>query len=216
MAENNIKTFQILTPVIINSAILEIRETFLSPLKSVQVISPIIYYKENMKKEGLHTSGYALYQIDLPLKWTKLAQAGDYDQLYSDSMAAMNEGQFLSNFLKPHFLELTGRSGYTHELMLALREGPQSQDDEGIWHDDASRDLAFSLSLNHHPNSIKGGDLQLRNKDSRGQITTLHTQLWGTIIIFATGRYGWEHKVNRVTTGNRLVLVGWLTSGPDL
>ncbi len=216
MAENNTKTFQILTLVIINSAILETRETFLSPLKSVQVISPLIYYKENMKKEGSHTSGFAHYQIDLPLKWTKLVQDGDYDQLYNDAMAAMNEGQFLSNFLKPHFLELTGRSGYSHELMLALREGPQSQDDEGIWHDDASRDLAFSLSLNHRPESIKGGDLHLRNKDSREKVTTLDTQLWGTIIIFATGRYGWEHKISRVTLGNRLVLVGWLTSKPDL
>lgn len=164
-----------------------------------------------MEKEGLRESGFKVFQLDLPLTWGKMVDERDFEQLYSHCLSAMNDGQLLSNVLKPHFLDLTKDTKFDYELMLALREGPQTLDDEGIWHDDASRDMAFSLSLNSRPEDIIGGNLHIRSKEFPENNFNIPTQPWGNIIIFATGRYGWDHKVNRVTHGNRLVLVGWLS-----
>tara|TARA_R110000868_G_scaffold204946_1_gene453125 strand:+ start:17148 stop:17603 length:456 start_codon:yes stop_codon:yes gene_type:complete len=94
------------------------------------------------------------------------------------------------------------------EHILALRSGPD--DDEGIWHDDGSRLLAFSLSLTLKHESVRGGEISIRPK---GETTThvLTCQPLGTLIIFNTGQDGFEHRVSAVTHGERLVLAGWCT-----
>lgn len=93
------------------------------------------------------------------------------------------------------------------EHILALRSAP---DDEGIWHDDGSRLLAFSLSLTLRPEDVQGGSIYLRQKGSE-QGHQYPTQPPGTLIIFNTGRDGYEHRVSAVTSGERLVLAGWCT-----
>ena len=94
------------------------------------------------------------------------------------------------------------------EHILALRAGPD--DDEGIWHDDGSRLLAFSLSLTMEHSNVIGGEISIRPKgDDQGH--TLPCQPLGTLVIFNTGQGGFEHRISAVTAGERLVLAGWCT-----
>jgi hypothetical protein len=92
------------------------------------------------------------------------------------------------------------------EHIIAVRSAPE--DEEGIWHDDGSRYLGFSLSLNLNPQSIQGGDLRFRPK---GQLDfkTITPRPFGTMILFLTGLYNYEHQVSQVTHGKRTVIAGW-------
>lgn len=92
------------------------------------------------------------------------------------------------------------------EHILALRQGPD--DDDGIWHDDGSRLMAFSLSLTLEHEIVSGGKLSLRARDSE-QYYDFPCQPWGTLILFNTGQHNYEHKVSAVTAGKRLVMAGW-------
>lgn len=94
------------------------------------------------------------------------------------------------------------------EHILALRQGPD--DDEGIWHDDGSRLLAFSLSLTMEPALVEGGEIEIRHKEDNIH-TKLPCQSFGTLVIFNTGRDNFEHRVSAVKSGKRLVLAGWCT-----
>lgn len=91
------------------------------------------------------------------------------------------------------------------EHILALRQAP---DDEGIWHDDGSRKLAFSLSLTLDNSSVEGGELSIRAKSS-DEISTLTCRPYGELVLFNTGKDGFEHKISAVRAGQRLVLAGW-------
>ena len=53
------------------------------------------------------------------------------------------------------------------EHIVSLRKAP---DEDGIWHDDGSRVLAFSLSLNLKPENIKGGALSIRKKVQANEV----------------------------------------------
>ena len=93
------------------------------------------------------------------------------------------------------------------EHIVAIRNPP---DDEGIWHDDGSRKLAFSLSLTEFPSLIKGGALHIRKKGSSNQVVITPRPL-GKLIIFQTGHGGYEHKVSAVKAGRRVICAGWCT-----
>jgi len=93
------------------------------------------------------------------------------------------------------------------EHIVAIRKSP---DDEGIWHDDGSRKLAFSLSLTEFPSQVEGGQLYFREKGSE-QTTEITPQPLGKIIVFKTGQEGYEHKVGAVTKGQRIICAGWCT-----
>lgn len=82
-------------------------------------------------------------------------------------------------------------------------------DEDGIWHDDGSRFMAFSVSLNPDIKSIQGGELLLRSKKNPDLIHTLGPFPFGTVALFLTGEYGFEHKVCRVLNGERTVIAGW-------
>jgi hypothetical protein len=97
----------------------------------------------------------------------------------------------------------------TKEHILALRSAPD--DEEGIWHDDGSRNLAFSLGLNLRPQTIEGGVLRLRQKGRIETEVSFPALAYGTMVLFLTGSSGWEHKVDAVTAGKRLICAGWLT-----
>lgn len=92
------------------------------------------------------------------------------------------------------------------EHIIAKREA--QTDEEGIWHCDGSRNLAFTLSLNLNPNHIEGGELFFRKKGEEQYLTFTPPQL-GTLIIFCTGMNGFEHRVGKVTKGERLTFAGW-------
>jgi len=92
------------------------------------------------------------------------------------------------------------------EHIISLRE-PES-DEDGIWHDDGSRALAFTLSLT--PNkSVDGGTLELREKESL-KTYDLETPGYGVLTIFKTGIDGYEHRVLRVEKGSRIMIAGWI------
>lgn len=172
------------------------------------------HYKFPMLLERMKCDGHFTKELDVPSSWRNLVQKNDFDSLYRESLNATQSGQWLDNHLKSITSKVLGQNEFSLELMLAHRIGPQDEEHEGIWHDDGSRDLAFSLSLNENHKSIAGGALGLRKKELPQQTQFINTQPWGTMIVFHTGKRGWEHKITRVTHGNRLVLVGWLTLRP--
>ena len=92
------------------------------------------------------------------------------------------------------------------EFIISLREAQNNFEEDGIWHDDGSRIMAFSLSLtNIKP---QGGILEFRKKGSKESLK-IETPDFGKMIIFKTGVDGYEHKMNRVTKGSRLIIAGW-------
>ena len=99
------------------------------------------------------------------------------------------------------------------EFIISIRSSLEEPDEDGIWHDDGSRLLAFSLSLTLDADSIGGGRLELR-KPASGSIETLEvlpTPPYGTMIVFATGQLGFEHRIGAVTSGERIIIAGWCT-----
>ena len=98
------------------------------------------------------------------------------------------------------------------EFIISIRSSLEFPDEDGIWHDDGSRMLAFSLSLTLAHEQVKGGLLEIRKMGStHPHSETLPTPPYGTMIVFATGQAGFEHKINRVSGGERLIIAGWCT-----
>lgn len=96
------------------------------------------------------------------------------------------------------------------EHILALRAGPD--DEDGIWHDDSSRLFAFSWALTQNANEVVGGELLFRAYGTPiEKATQIKALPAGGLIIFKTGQFGYEHKVNQVTYGKRFVFTGWLS-----
>ena len=92
------------------------------------------------------------------------------------------------------------------EFILSLRAAKNEWEEDGIWHDDGSRCLAFSLSLTEQ--RPQGGVLEIRKKGS--QIShKIPTPAFGEMIVFSTGVDGYEHKINKVQEGHRLIAAGW-------
>lgn len=92
------------------------------------------------------------------------------------------------------------------EHIISHRSAQNEWEEDGIWHDDGSRVLAFSLSLTKK--APHGGILELRKKgESESQKIT--TPQFGDMIVFLTGTSGYEHKINAVTKGDRLIIAGW-------
>jgi hypothetical protein len=123
----------------------------------------------------------------------------------------------LDQYLNRHFVsnnwilekakELTGIQAECIEYILSRRTPP---DDEGIWHDDGSRKLAFTVSLTLNPAKVVGGQFSLRNKKNL-QCFVYDCLPFGQGLFFPTGQGGYEHKVHAVESGDRLVFAGWLT-----
>lgn len=94
------------------------------------------------------------------------------------------------------------------EFIISLRESVNDWEEDGIWHDDGSRKIAFSLSLTHLEEIKDGGVLEVRKKGSEIS-SKIPTPEFGNIIIFLTGIHGFEHKINMVNEGKRLIIAGW-------
>jgi hypothetical protein len=94
------------------------------------------------------------------------------------------------------------------EYLIAIRKG--EDDDEGIWHDDGSREIAFTLSLVSDLSQLSGGILLFRHKENREKTQAIPTPPYGTLTIIKTGKDGYEHRVQKVTSGKRVICAGWI------
>lgn len=123
-----------------------------------------------------------------------------WDELDQYFLLAERPGGLLYEFLAP-LLDFE-----SIEHIIAIRSAPD--DEDGIWHDDGSRILGFSLSLTQNHEGVRGGELRLRPKGEK-DYQTFTTRPAGRILIFKTGIYGLEHMVSAVTEGKRVVIAGW-------
>jgi hypothetical protein len=97
------------------------------------------------------------------------------------------------------------------EFIISIRSSLEYPDEDGIWHDDGSRVLAFSLSLTLKNEEVEGGKLEIKKRSNPASVEVLPTPPFGSMIVFATGHQGFEHKINRVTGGERIIIAGWCT-----
>lgn len=154
----------------------------------------------NLKKQ-LYQNGIISYQLELPCELLRSLENKDWvklDQQITTLLEAPN-GILYKELIKFHSFKNT-------EHIIAIRN--EVGDEDGIWHDDGSRHIAFTWSLNESPELITGGELLFRKRGNQDQLTITPPPL-GTLIIFLTGEYFFEHKVCKVTKGERKTIAGW-------
>jgi hypothetical protein len=144
------------------------------------------------------TKGYELFDRPLPLKAPELAMSENWPALDELMQATVHTELklFLHQFKKFDSIE----------HMLAIRNGDDLEEEDGIWHDDSSRVLAFSWSMNFW-GLPTGGTLGIREFGKKE--IELGPYPPGTLIVFNTGIDGFEHRTSRVQKGRRLVCAGW-------
>lgn len=136
---------------------------------------------------------------EVPASWTSAIKEKNWallDSLAFSALSTSGELRLILEKLCPI---------YKIEHLLSLREAP---DDDGIWHDDGSRDLAFSLALSLE--SFEGLGLGLRIRGQEQSAYSIGFRPYGTLTCFLTGSNGYEHRTYQVTKGSRLVLAGWI------
>lgn len=144
--------------------------------------------------------GYIISKIQLPEFIEEYVISENWKSLDDFFLKELNiEGDFYK------FLRNFAHFNHT-EHIISLRQGPD--DEDGIWHDDGSRHFGYSLSLNRFPSSISGGELLFRKKNSL-KAQSFGPLQYGEIVLFLSGLYNYEHKVNAVKQGERLVIAGW-------
>lgn len=146
------------------------------------------------------TDGYVIEEIMLPHQTRSLVIAQDWKKL----------DQLMAYLVAPtgHVFEKLKKyaSFNSIEHMLALRDGANPEEEDGIWHDDSSRVLAFSLSLNFY-GLPTGGELEIRPRQGEGKMLGPYGP--GRMIVFRTGKDNFEHRTHKVQSGLRLVCAGW-------
>jgi hypothetical protein len=150
--------------------------------------------------------GFALHPLELPAEVREAVESRDWPALDARMRRETVPGGAVFEALRLYarFSEI--------EFIIAIRSSEREPDEDGIWHDDGSRVLAFSLSLTLAPERIEGGKLEIRKRFSPGaQSAVIPTPPFGTMIVFATGVSGFEHKINRVARGERVIVAGWCT-----
>ena len=156
--------------------------------------------KNNILNQELANTGYLELQLPFHHELLSFVQKSDWQNL---DAYFIEESKIHGKF----FLFLQQYIHFNHlEHMIAFRSAPD--DEDGIWHDDGSRLMAFSLSLNLAPETIQGGELLFRPKTLE-HLISLKPAPFGTIFLFLTGNFGYDHKVNQVTAGIRRVVAGW-------
>lgn len=151
------------------------------------------------------SQGYRLEQITLPPQVLAAVRARDWPGLDRAIAREVVPGGVI-------FERLAKFASFTQiEFIISIRSSREYPDDDGIWHDDGSRVLAFSLSLTEKPEQIEGGRLEVRRRAPEAESSAIPTPPFGTMIVFATGQLGFEHKINRVAQGERIIIAGWCT-----
>ncbi len=153
-----------------------------------------------IKNPKLIESGFLLTQFPIDpivIAWVKNQEWKKLDQYFLD---ISKPNGLLRNFLFD-FLD------FSHlEHIISIRRSPD--DEDGIWHDDGSRFLGFSLSLNIDPTCISGGELRFKKKQTK-EAEVFPPLPCGQIVLFLSGIYDYEHMVSAVTRGERIVIAGW-------
>lgn len=155
---------------------------------------------------GLRSVGFALVAIRLPSSIREMTARRNWPELDQAIQLETLSGGVIFEELRKYmrFSEI--------EFIISIRSSLQEPDEDGIWHDDGSRVLAFSLSLTLDPQWIEGGKLEFRKMGVPSEaINSVPTPPFGTLIVFSTGHHGFEHRINRVTRGERIVAAGWCT-----
>lgn len=148
----------------------------------------------------LKENGHLVREIKLPDQWRIWVDEKNFFKLDSAVGDELKDGGFL------HQVLASMGSFSKVEHILSLRTSPG--DEDGIWHDDGSRNFAFSLGLNLAAQRITGGELNFRLKGSH-DTQAFPALNFGEMVIFLTGIWGYEHQVNLVKQGERLVAAGW-------
>lgn len=153
-----------------------------------------------IKDQELETLGLVERSFPLNEKIISLVKEENWRELDQYFLRAEKKDGLLFEFLKT-YLDFE-----SIEHIIAIRSAPD--DEDGIWHDDGSRILGFSLSLTQNHAQTVGGELRFRPKGAQNY-QSLSTRPMGQILIFKTGIYGFEHMVSAVTEGKRVVIAGW-------
>ncbi len=160
-----------------------------------------IYNHMENQSLTLNECGFLLTKFDLDQKIKDYAANNQFQKIDDYFKKLTNTGGALFNYLKrfENFSSI--------EFIISLREAHNEWEEDGIWHDDGSRLLAFSLSI-YDSHETNGGVLEIRKKkDTHSQ--KIPPFNFGEIVIFKTGTSGFEHKINAVTKGKRLIIAGW-------
>ena len=153
-----------------------------------------------LKSADLFVRGYYLKTFTLDPSTKKVVEREDWDELNEIFTVLTSKDGKLFQFLQ-RYCEFN-----SVEFIISIRDSENEWEEDGIWHDDGSRVFAFSLSLTLE--EIEGGNLGFRKKNSN-EMELISTPLYGDIILFLTGIYGYEHKTHRVERGKRIVIAGW-------
>ena len=156
--------------------------------------------KTMIHNKKLELEGIIEVTYPLPATVVEMLSKEDWRSIDQYFLKAEATGGPLNEFLK----EVLDFDSIEH--IIAIRSAPD--DEDGIWHDDGSRILGFSLSLTTDHLSVAGGELRFRKKGESSGVS-LTTRPMGQMLIFKTGIYGFEHMVSAVTTGKRIVIAGW-------
>jgi len=154
-------------------------------------------------KKELYSNGIVKVHLELPIEaqsYLKTRSWEDLDKLMAKYVAPQG---YLFKFLKSF------HNFNSIEHIIAIRQA--EYDEEGIWHDDGSRHIAFTWSLNEKPEDIDGGNLYFRKKNNK-EFAIISPPIVGTFIIFLTGEYHYEHRVGKVTKGERKTFAGWCST----
>ena len=156
---------------------------------------------DQLKDKMLLENGFKTFGIEVPQIALDYLKNQDWEKLDQLVFEWTKKDGFLYSLLeKFHSFEKI-------EHLINRRLG--ENDEDGIWHYDGSRLMAFSLSLNQNVQSIKGGELLIRPRGKPDQVKSLGPFPLGTMTVFLTGQYGFEHKVCRVLEGERITIAGW-------
>ncbi|MFL5812526.1 MAG: 2OG-Fe(II) oxygenase [Bdellovibrionia bacterium] len=175
----------------------------MNPAEEINPVSEYASAKATIAREG-----YLLSPIELPAELRHAIEMRDWVRVDQLIQLETQPGGVI-------FEELRKYENFTQiEFIISIRSSLKEPDEDGIWHDDGSRVLAFSLSLTLDADAVEGGRLEMRKRTREGVSEVLHTiptPPFGTAIIFATGHHGFEHKINRVSGGERIIIAGWCT-----
>jgi hypothetical protein len=166
---------------------------------------------------ALESHGYRIESLtdELPRAIHELVARRDWAALDAAIAHETRPGGVIFERLRPH-----ARFASIEHIISIRATTPEYADEDGIWHDDGSRVLAFSLSLTLAPEAIEGGRLQIRRRGLTPQgaqtpedaaDAEIQTPPFGTMIVFATGQSGYEHRIRAVTRGERVIIAGWCT-----
>jgi hypothetical protein len=157
-------------------------------------------------RQDLESRGYFTISLSPPVEVLAAVKGRDWLALDRVMNSQTRAGGIVFEALRPY-------ADFTQiEFIISIRSSLEAPDEDGIWHDDGSRLLAFSLSLTFDPAEIEGGRLEIRRRGANpGPAESIPTPRCGTMIVFATGVQGFEHKINRVVRGERIIIAGWCT-----